>query len=44
VRLVVEVKRGYEARVVLNQLYKHTRLQVGGGGEAARPPGRVSMV
>jgi len=27
VRLVVEVKRGYEARVVLNQLFKHTRLQ-----------------
>jgi hypothetical protein len=35
VRLVVEVRRGYEARVVLNQLLKHTRLQVGcvcGGG------------
>ncbi|KAI8463558.1 MAG: DNA gyrase, A subunit [Monoraphidium minutum] len=28
VRLVVEVKRGYEARVVLNQLLKHTRLQM----------------
>lgn len=28
VRLVVEVKRGYEARVVLNQLLKHTRLQI----------------
>ncbi|GBF90404.1 DNA gyrase subunit A, partial [Raphidocelis subcapitata] len=27
VRLVVEVRRGYEARVVLNQLLKHTRLQ-----------------
>jgi DNA gyrase/topoisomerase IV subunit A len=28
VRLVVEVKRGFEARVVLNQLLKHTRLQI----------------
>ena len=26
-RLVVEVRRGFEARVVLNQLMRHTRLQ-----------------
>lgn len=28
VRMVVEVKRGFSPEVVLNQLYKHTKLQM----------------
>jgi hypothetical protein len=38
VRLVVEVKRGFSPELVLNQLYKNTRLQLRFASNMVRPP------